>query len=168
MKTVIALLAASAAISMGGVPKKVPLSHYESLWTKSPITNPPTPVISNPSPSRLDDFALIGVTSLGDNQYRVTLIDKKAPEAERIYVSSDTPNPAYAIVKVNRTPGDAMSTTVTLRSGNDVRTIGFDPKFLTVAKPATPATPSAAPIPSNNSKIPRPRATVPTPTPGRP
>ncbi len=149
MKTisVFALLIAFAGSSFADVPKKIPRSRYEALWKNSPFTSKPAVETGAPVENPLSDFALIGVSSTGDNRYRVTMINKKAPEDERIYVDSDNPKAAYKIIKVNRTPGDPMGTTVTMSSGTMTGTVSYDEKLLTIAAAKT-----AGPGPGQNGQ----------------
>lgn len=138
---------ASAAIA--DIPKKIPRSRYSSLVSNSPFTSKPPPgeVIAAENP--LTDYVLLGVSSVGElNKYRVTMVNKKTPDAERIYLDSDSPpRPPdnFKIVRVNRTPGDPMGTTVTVSSGATgamTGTIAYDEKLLTIAATKPPAQPN--------------------------
>ena len=170
------------------VPKKVPHAKYSGLWTNSPFTSKPPPadpgVVENP----LDDYALIGVSSLGDKKYRVTIINKKKPDEPRIYVESDRDSKGFKILGVTRKPGDPTGTVVRMSSGSMTGSVSYDTKLLTLAavvpkapqpgqvpqpgqqlQPGQPLIPGQAGQPVTPQRQPRPRVVPPpTPTVGQP
>lgn len=134
------ILPALTAVLQAGVPQKQPLENYARLWTDSPFTAKPPVAGAGPIANPLGDYALLGVSPIGDNKYRVTLINKKNPE-QRITVESGKPSAdKFSIIKVNREPGQPLKTTVEMSSGTAHGTVSFDEKLLTIA-----ATPQAAP-----------------------
>jgi hypothetical protein len=137
------LLLALTGVAAADLPKKAPLSRYTSLWTNSPFTSKPPPPEAGPENNPLDDYALIGVSPINDdNGYRVTLINKKKPD-ERITVDSDETVSGFKILGVTRKPGDPLGTVVRMSSGSMTGTVGFEENLLTVA--AAKAPPQAAP-----------------------
>jgi hypothetical protein len=141
------LLLALTGVAAADLPKKAPLSRYSSLWTNSPFTSKPPPPEAGPENNPLDDYALIGVSPINDNNgYRVTLINKKKPD-ERITVDSDETVSGFKILGVTRKPGDPLGTVVRMSSGSMTGTVSFDEKLLTVAaaKAQPQAPPQAAP-----------------------
>jgi hypothetical protein len=137
------LLLALTGVAAADLPKKAPLSRYSSLWTNSPFTSKPPPPEAGPENNPLDDYALIGVSPINDNNgYRVTLINKKKPD-ERITVDSDETVSGFKILGVTRKPGDPLGTVVRMSSGSMTGTVSFEENLLTVA--AAKAPPQAAP-----------------------
>src|SRR6478609_3656229 len=115
------LLLALGGLATADVPKKAPFTRYTPLYTNSPFTSKPPPAEAGPENNPLDDYALIGVSSIGlkgnDSIYRVTLINKKKPE-ERITVDSDNPKSDFKILGVTRKAGDPLGTVVAMSSGS--------------------------------------------------
>lgn len=146
-----ALLTAWAAAD---VPQKPPLSRYSKLWSDSPFTSKPPPPEAGPINNPLDDYSLIGISPIGANNYRVTLINKKQPD-ERITVDSDGKTD-FKILGVTRKQGDPLGTTVKMSYKAMVGTVSFDEKLLTLTPP-----PAAAP------KAPAVQAPGQVPTPGQ-
>ena len=169
------LLLALVGVSLADLPKKAPITKYSGLWTNSPFTAKP-PVVEGPeAPNPLDDYALIGVSSLGLKNYLVTLINKKKPDEPRIYVESNRDSKGFKIIKVTRKQGDPLGTVVLMQSGNMTGTVSYDQKLLTLAaaavKPNAPPQPVGQPppggpqlAPGDPQRMPRPRV-VPPPAP---
>lgn len=134
-----ALLTAWAAAEL---PQKPPLNRYTRLWSDSPFTSKPPPTEQGPQVNPLDDYALIGVSPIGTNSYRVTLINKKQPD-DRITVDSNSIRSDFKILGVTRKQGDPLGTVVRMSSGSMIGTVTFDEKLLTLAPPAAPAAPQA-------------------------
>jgi hypothetical protein len=176
MKALCSLLITLAATlgAVAEVPKKSALTKYTGLWTNSPFTS--KPIIENgpPPPNPLEDYALCGVSPVGQG-YRVTLLNKKKPE-ERITVDSDRSNKdGFKIIQVTRKAGDPLATVVRMQSSAGEGSISFDEKLLTIAAPAPrPQNPQAQVQPGMPQpqlqpgqipqRQPRPRV-VPPPTP---
>lgn len=175
------LLALTAALH-AEVPQKRPLATYANLWTNSPFTAKPPVAGVAQAANPLEDYALLGVSPIGNNGYRVTLINKKKPD-ERITVESGKQSAeGFSIIKVNRQAGQPLKTTVEMASGAMRGTITFDEKLLTIAAPpkGNPATQAPAPATSqgqvqtqpgilNQQHQPRPRVVPPSaPQPGAP
>jgi hypothetical protein len=143
------------ALALGGpaaadLPRKAPLTKYAGLWTNSPFTSKPPPAEAGPVANPLEDYALAGVSPVG-NGYRVTLLNKKTP-TERITVDSDNPKSDFKILAVTRKSGDPLGTVVRMSSGSLVGSVSFDEKLLTlvaapVAAKVNPNAPKAVPIP---------------------
>lgn len=170
------LLLALVGVASADLPKKQPITKYSGLWTNSPFTAKPPPPEDGPVNNPLDDYALIGVSSLGVKNYLVTLINKKKPDEPRIYVETNRDSKGFKIIKVTRKQGDPLGTVVLMQSGTMTGTVSYDQKLLTL----TPAAAKAAPPPQNGlqpqqggpqvapgdpQRTPRPRV-VPPPAPG--
>ncbi len=179
MKTLILkpvfLFLALVGLASADLPKKAPITKYSGLWTNSPFTAKPPPPDSVDAPNPLDDYALIGVSSLGVKNYLVTLINKKKPDEPRIYVETNRDSKGFKILKVTRKQGDPTGTVVLMQSGTMTGTVSYDQKLLTLATAAPKAAPpqpgGAQPIPvpqpqgpGGPQRQPRPRV-VPPPVP---
>lgn len=169
------LFTALTGVAFSDVPKKLPLSTYGTLWNNSPFTTKPPPATAGPENNPLDDYALLGVSPIGEGKYRVTLINKKKPE-DRIMVYSDSTTSEFKILGVTKKAGDPTGTVVSMQSGSMTGTVRFDEKLLTIAapkpnmvqpgQPPQPGQPVPQPMPGD-VRQPRPRV-VPPPTPGQP
>ena len=169
------LLLALVGVASADLPKKTPLTKYAGLWTNSPFTAKP-PVEGPTEPDNpLDDYALLGVSSLGVKNYLVTLINKKKPDEPRIYVETNRDSKGFKILKVTRKLGDPTGTVVLMQSGTMTGTVSYDQKLLTLTQPAAPKAappqPGAPqipgqqpPAPDGQGRQPRPRV-VPPPAP---
>ena len=170
------LLLSLTSAAMADVPKKSPLSRYTNLYTNSPFTSRPPPPEAGPEMNPLDDYALIGVSSIGKiagaESYRVTLINKKKPE-ERITVTSGDAKSEFKILGVVPKPGSPLDTVVKMSSGSMTGTVSFDEKLLAIAAPVPKApVPGQPPLPGQlgqpgqpiAQRLPRPRV-VPPPQP---
>lgn len=174
------ILPALTAVLHAGVPQKQPLGNYANLWTNSPFTAKPPVAGAAPVANPLEDYALLGVSPIGNKGYRVTLINKKQADQRITIETGETSADGLSIIKVNRTAGEPLKTTVEMASGAMQGMVAFDPALLTIAAPAPPAAPGQAPgeIPPQIQdqpgapgqviqKQPRPRV-VPPPEPGNP
>ncbi len=169
------LLLFLASLASAALPKKAPITKYSGLWTNSPFTAKPPPPEAGPENNPLDDYALIGVSSLGVKNYLVTLINKKKPDEPRIYVETHRESKGFKILKVTRKDGDPLGTVVHMQSGSMTGTVSYDQKLLTLtpaaaARPAAPQPgqpPQGVPQlqPGEPQRQPRPRV-VPPPAPG--
>lgn len=170
------LLLALAGIASADVPKKAQLSRYNGLWNNSPFTSKPPPVTQGPEENILDDYALIGVSPIENNGFRVTLINKKKPD-DRITVDSGKTGTGFTILGVDRKPGDPLGTAVRMKSGSMSGVVKFDEKLLALAAPPKVAAvqqpnqsgqpqPQLQPgqQPQGGQRQPRPRV-IPPPTP---
>lgn len=141
------LFLALTGVAVADVPKKAPLTRYTSLYTNSPFTAKPPPAEAGPVNNPLDDYALIGVSPIGQVGnavgYRVTLINKKKPD-DRITVNSGQKSD-FKILEVVRKPGNPLGTVVRMSSGSMTGTVSFDEKLLAIAAPAPRAAPAAQP-----------------------
>ncbi len=181
------LLLACISASFADVPRKAAPSRYSRLWSDSPFTAKP-PVEGPVAPvNPLEDYTLLGVTSIGPSEYRVTIVDKKAADAQRVYVESNKSNPQnMQILSVTHKTGDPLSTTVKMSTGSMTGTVTFDQQHLVLAKGAPPVQsgnpnpnqiqpppiqPGGIPQPGNlpngaTPRQPRPRVIPPPPQPG--
>lgn len=141
LKFQIFILLALTGWACADLPKKAPISRYTSLWNNSPFTSKPPPPDAVDAPNPLDDYALIGVSSLGSGTFRVTILNKKKPDEPRKYIESNQTKDGFRILEVIRKPGDPTGTTVKMQSGSLTGTISYDEKLLTI----TPAAPQAPP-----------------------
>ena len=170
----LALFALTGVVA-ADLPKKAPISRYSTLWNNSPFTSKPPPPEQGPEVNPLDDYALIGVSPIGGNGYRVTLINTKQPD-ERIMVYSDDQSSEFKILGVTRKEGDPLGTVVRLQSGSKTGTVSFDQKHLTLVAPVAKAPPqpqpgqppglvNGQPQLQPGQRQPRPRVVPPPPTP---
>ena len=173
------LLALTGAV-IADVPKKPPLSRYTTLYTNSPFTSKPPPPEVGPETNPLDDYALIGVSSIGKisgaESYRVTLINKKKPE-DRITVTSGDTKSEFQILGVVPKPGSPLDTVVKMSSGSMTGTVAFDEKLLTIAaavprapvlgQPPQPGALQVQPGQPMPQRVPRPRVIAPPAVPGQ-
>lgn len=132
------LLLALAGIALADLPKKTPSTKYSGLWTNSPFTSKPPPPTGDPENNPLDDYALVGVSSLGTKNYRVTIINKKKPDEPRIYLDSNSEIKGFKILGVTRKDGDPLGTVVRMQSGSMTGTVSYDQKLLTLVPPPAP------------------------------
>ena len=151
------LLLALTSVAMADVPKKAPLTRYTNLYSNSPFTSRPPPPEAGPEVNPLDDYALIGVSSIGKisgtEGYRVTLINKKKPE-DRITVTSGDPKSEFQILGVIPKPGNPLDTVVKMSSGSMTGTVVFDEKLLALAAPVPKAqAPGQPPQPGQLSQL---------------
>ena len=168
------LLLTLVGVASADLPKKAPITKYTGLWTNSPFTAKPIVVDPGEPNNPLDEYALIGVSSLGLKNYLVTLINKKKPDEPRIYVETNRDSKGFKILKVTRKQGDPLGTVVLMQSGSMTGTVSYDQKLLTLTPPAVakPNVPQAGLVPPGGPQLPpgepqrqpRPRV-VPPPTP---
>lgn len=152
MKTIFAILLASAALVTAEPPQKDSVSKYSQLWTRSLITVPPPPELreAEEETTPLDDYVLGGYTKLKTG-YFVSLINTK-DRTDRLTISSNSPGSGkYSVLKVETNPENFSEVKVLVRVGDQERWIGYDEKFLNLSRPAAPSA-SAPPSPeaSNN------------------
>jgi hypothetical protein len=180
----ILLLLALTGWAAADLPKKAPISRYSSLWNNSPFTSKPPPPDRVDAPNPLDDYALIGVSSIGNGNFRVTILNKKKPDEPRKYIESNQTKDGFRILEVVRKPGDPTGTTVRMQSGSLTGTVKYDEKLLTIAAAPPQAPPGAAnppgvppqpvpqaPVDPNGQPMRQPRPRVvppPAPQPGTP
>lgn len=134
-----------SAWALADLPRKMPITNYSSLWNNSPFTSKPPPPGPGEEINPLDDYALIGVSPIGQG-YRVTLINKKTP-TDRITVDSGSSRSGFEILGITRKPGDPLGTEVRMRSGSKTGTVSYDDTLLTIAAPvaAPPQNPQVVP-----------------------
>lgn len=139
MKTSLSILTCTFLLSawtVADLPRKMPINTYSSLWNNSPFTSKPPPPPQGEEVNPLDDYALIGVSPIGQG-YRVTLINKKQA-TERITVDSGDSRSGFEILGITRKPGDPLGTQVRMRSGSKTGTVSYDEKLLSIAAPVAP------------------------------
>ena len=138
---IILLSSAILQIASAAVPQKAPAVKYTGLYTNSPFTSPPDPVIPGPVQNPLEDYTLSGIAPVPGG-YRITIINKKNPEMKEVIEPGGKSQ--FKVVSVNRNPGKTLGTTVTLSSalssGNVQGTVSFEPELITLK-----AAPAAAP-----------------------
>lgn len=172
------ILPALVAVLRAEVPQKQPLENYAKLWMDSPFTAKPPPSSAGPIANPLNNYALLGVSPIGAEKYRVTLADKKQPEKRIVVESGKTSPEGFVIDKVTRKAGDPLGTVVEMSSGAQKGVVSFDPNLLkiTAPPPSNPqvlgqGAPQAQGQPAPNQQViqrqPRPRV-VPPPAPGQP
>ncbi len=165
---------ACVAAAVADVPRDVPVQTYSKLWIDSPFTSKPIIEGGAPEKNLLDDYALIGVSPIGSNNYRVTLINKKQPD-DRIMVFSGDQKSEFKILGVTRKSGDPLGTVVNMQVGSKTGTVSYDEKLLTLTPPAVAAppqnpVPGAPPLPGQQpqgvpgQRQPRPRVVPPPAT----
>jgi hypothetical protein len=133
------LLVALAGSAVADMPKKAPSTKYSGLWTNSPFTSKPPPAEAGPENNPLDDYVLLGVSSIGNKSYRVTMINKKKPDEPRIYVETNGESKGFKLLGVTRKEGDPLGTVVRMQSGPMTGTVKYDQKLLTLAPPPAAA-----------------------------
>lgn len=133
-----AALAAPAALA--DVPQKASLNKYSRLWTDSPFTAKPPPPDTAPEENPLDDYVLLGVSPIGQDSYRVTILNKTNPE-ERITIEPGDED--FKVLSVTRRRGDPLGTVVRLSTGRVEGDVSFDTNLLTLTPP--PAAPQQQP-----------------------
>ena len=169
------VLLAMSGLDAAELPKKAPLSRYQSLWQNSPFTTPPKQEVGAPLPDVFGDWALKGIAPIGSG-YLITLINKKNPAEAVPPIDTDQPS-EYQVLRIERDPDKALGTVVYLSKGDITGSVTFDEK-LSVPKPTvakavpkknagtaptkTPA-PQQSPAPVHQ---PRPRVVVPAPPSG--
>lgn len=131
--------------ALAAVPTKASPYWQGPLVTRSPFTSPPLVTKDVPAPNALETYGLLGVSSIGNDGYRVTLVHKDKP-GERIIVDSNKSENGFKILGVNRVTGDPSATVVRLQFGAESGTVAFDPKLTAIAakKPVAPK-PAEAP-----------------------
>lgn len=130
------------------VPEKAPLVKYTGLWTNSPFTSKPAEIGPGLEVNPLEDYTLTGISPIPGG-YRVTVVNKKNPEKKEVIAPGEANASGFKIVSVNRNPGKALGTTVTLSSGSVQGTVFFEPELLTLK-----AAPAAAPAQQGNPNLP--------------
>lgn len=120
------------------VPEKAPLVKYSGLWTNSPFTSKPPVTDPGPAANPLEDYTLSGISPIPGG-YRVTVVNKKNPEKKEIIAPGEANASGFKIVSVNRNPGKALGTTVTLSSGSVQGTVSFEPELITLKAAPVPA-----------------------------
>jgi len=145
ISNIIFLFLALIGVASADLPRKAPNTKYSGLWTNSPFTSKPPPPEAGPENNPLDDYALVGVSSIGTKSYRVTMINKKKPDEPRIYVETNGESKGFKILGVTRKEGDPTGTVVRMQSGSMTGTVSYDTKLLTLAAP--PAAKANAQVP---------------------
>lgn len=155
------LLLALVGMAQADVPKKVTANRYQSLWLNSPFTSKPPPADPVQVENPLGDYALLGVSSIGDKgETRVTLINKKTPD-ERVTVDTGATVKGFKILNVTRKKGDPLGTVVEMMSGPHKGTVSFDEKLLAISAPKVAPPPQVG-------QPPQPGLPQPQPQPGTP
>lgn len=130
------------------VPRKPLPSKYRNLWVNSPFTVKPT-MASAPTYNPLQDYVLLGVSPIKDG-YRVTILNSKRPQDERIVIETNRPHEGIEIVEVIRSgnaswDGATPKTKVKISRGGSSATIGYEEKYLALKPPPAAATQPARP-----------------------
>lgn len=129
-------LAGAAALHAVEVPKKAPLTRYQSLWNESPFTTKPPPPGPVETVNPFEDLALRGIAPLSNGGYLITLVNRKNPEET---TSIDTERSSdYKVVKVERNPEKRLGTVVHLTKGTVSGTVEYDEKISSAPKTAKP------------------------------
>ena len=150
-------LLALAGVAFADMPKKASLESYAGLVANSPFTSKPVQPPSPNDPNPLENYGLLGISPIGNDHYRVTLVQKTKP-SDRIIVDSDKPNGDFKFLDISRKSADPLSTVVHMQLGLKTGTIGFDSKLIAIApKVISPPTANTKP-----SIPPRPRVVPPT------
>lgn len=142
------LLPALAVQLHADVPRKPLPSKYRNLWINSPFTVKPT-MASAPTYNPLQDYVLLGVSPIKDG-YRVTILNSKRPQDERIVIETNRPHEGIEIVEVIRSDkerwdGATPKTKVKISRGGSSAIIGYEEKFLALKPPPAAATQPARP-----------------------
>ncbi|MEI6653453.1 MAG: hypothetical protein WCP45_01685 [Verrucomicrobiota bacterium] len=173
------VLLAMSGLDAAELPKKAPLSRYQSLWQNSPFTTPPKQEVGAPLPDVFGDWALKGIAPIGSG-YLITLINRKNPAEPVPSIDTDRPS-EFTIDRIERNPDKPLDTVVYLSKGTQKGSIRYDEKLSTIkpaavkpgqhppGQPPVPGQPPQVkqptpPNPPGAVRQPRPRV-VPPPTP---
>ena len=135
MKTLLqlcCLLPVIAGLLHAEVPRKKDQDDYSRLWTDSPFTSEPVEVKA-PEPNPLPKYILLGVSPIKDG-YRVTMMNRKRPNAPRLIVETNQPGGGIQISKVLRSQFDPLKTRVAIALDEHEAVIGFEEKFLSLKR----------------------------------
>lgn len=125
--TLVALLPALPAVA--GAPRKVSLQTYASLWTQSPFTVKPEVVVeAREEVNPFEDWALGGVSSVGDRQLVVLFHRKEA--GKQMIVDSGDAKGEFKVVEVKQDPDDYKKTQVVISGSGKTGTVTYDDKLL--------------------------------------
>ena len=129
-------LAGVAALHAVEVPKKAPLTRYQSLWNESPFTTKPLPPPPDATVNPFEDMALRSIAPLSNGGYLINLVNRKNLEET---TSIDTERSSeYKVVKVERNPDKRLGTVVHLTKGTVSGTVAYDEKISSAPKTAKP------------------------------
>jgi hypothetical protein len=120
--------------AVADLPKKAPLTKYNGLVKNSPFTSKPPPPVDGPVANPLEDYALGGISPIGDGFFRISLLNKKKPD-ERKIIDSDRPKEGWKVLEITRKAGDPLATVVRISTGSSIGSVGFDEKLLALAQP---------------------------------
>jgi hypothetical protein len=142
--SILALLITTGSDALADAPKQLPKTRYTPLWSDSPFTSKPPPPTAPEAANPFEGYSLGGVSKLADG-YFVVLLNAKDPN-ENVLI-----RPGYKsdweIVAVDWSKTNWRETTVKVKKGATVGTIGFDTANLAVKPPAaaqpTPNAPQA-------------------------
>jgi len=153
-------------VASGELPKKQPGSRYARLWLNSPFTT--KPVVEQQSRIGLEqDWALAGVSQLGEDRFFVTIVNKKDTSV-RARVTNDgsksveTGAEGFSVSKVEVSPRDYLQTKAYVNFDGQSAWLSFDEKLSLRSKsapvvkrpPTTTNRPTNLPIPGLNTKKP--------------
>lgn len=127
------------------VPRKQPVGRYATLWTNSPICDPPPVVDPPPTVSELDDYTLAGVSPVNGG-YSVILINKTKRD-KRVHLLPGMANSeGFTVKSVRQDPVSSKNTTVEVATANGKASwVGYEEKFLALKPGAAAAQPAATP-----------------------
>jgi hypothetical protein len=130
------VLLALAGAAAADLPRTLPAGWAAGLVNNSPFTS--RPAVEPPSRRNpLEGYCLLGVSPIGNDAYRVTLVHKDKP-AERIMVDTNKPNGGFTPLEIISKAGDPLGTVVRLQLDTHVADVGFDEKLLVLATKAAP------------------------------
>lgn len=136
------ITAAATGLAVAELPRKAPPGSYGRLVSNSPFTSRPLPPPPpEPDANPLEDYALGGISPIPGG-YRVTLIDRSAPDVP-VFINTDREDETHGfeVVEVRHQTGNPLGTVVQLRSGRNVGTVAFDETLLTIKAPPPPPQP---------------------------
>jgi hypothetical protein len=138
------------------VPRKQPVGRYATLWTNSPICEPPPPPPPVEVISELDDFTLAGVSPVNGG-YSVILINKKERD-KRVHLLPGMANSeGFTVKSVRQDPVSSKNTTVEVATANGkAGWVGYEEKYLALKPGAAAANPAAKPAATPGGRPPNP------------
>jgi hypothetical protein len=171
------LLLILSGLGAAELPRKAPLSRYESLSKNSPFTTPPKPAEGAPQVNPFGDWALKGIAPIASG-YFITLINRKNPAEAVPPIDTDRPSD-ITIDRIERNPDKPLGTVVHLSKGIFKGTVAYDEKLSIIkpvaikpgahppGQPQIPGQPGQPNQPAQPGAVRQPRSrVVPPPTPG--
>ena len=118
------------------------VTKYTSLWRESRMTIPPPPPEPPEVENKLENFALLSVSPLGDD-YMVTMRDVKDPKGGKVRIIPGSTNEGgFKVLAVEQDPNDYLKTRVKVSVGGQEGFVTYDEKELVIKQPAAKKQPA--------------------------